>query len=140
MYICFCGKGHNISEEQMALIPEKELRLKHDCGFDIIIGGDDHGEYNEETGDGGIYMYSQDVKDIYSDNKEERLANAVEAQSEMVDIWMKCGHPASWRGFTASNICCGDCGWDKNGRNSGNKTAWEQDYERMYPELHKEAK
>lgn len=138
MYICYCGKGHKLSDEHYEMIDGvQELRLQHECGFDIIIGGEDDGPYDEETGFGGIYMYSFDTKDLPEKEREERLAKIKSITAEVISIRMKCGHDATWRGFTASSICCGDCGWDKNGRNSGNTAAWEQDYEYMYPELHK---
>lgn len=135
MYVCNCGKGHELTDEQYALIDGiQELRLQHECGFDIIIGGEDHGPYDEESGFGGIYLYSFDTKDLPENEREARLSKAITTIGKIVPIRMKCGHNADWRGLHGGIVCCSKCAWDDNSRAKDPK-AWEKDYEYMYPEL-----
>jgi hypothetical protein len=94
MYICYCGKRHKLSDEQYALIDGiQELRLTHECGYDIIIGGEDYGSVDEELGTSGIHLYSFETKDLV-DNREERLEKAKLITAEIIPIKMKCGHEA----------------------------------------------
>lgn len=131
MYICPCGLGHKLSDHHYSMLDgEREIRIKHEpCGFHIIIGAD--------PCEDGYMMYSSDVDQIPEKERDTRLMKAIIVQQDIIPIRMKCGHDADWRGFTGSSICCSKCAWDKSGHSTGNKAAWEEDYEYTCPELEK---
>lgn len=127
MFVCDCGKGHVLTEHQLSLIDgEQEIRIKHDCGFHIIIGADECQD--------GFLMYSYNATDIDEKVRDDRLMKAIVVQPDVINIRMRCGHDADWRGITGK-FCCSKCAWDEASTTIIRKAAWEQDYEHMYPFL-----